>query len=116
MKRAIIFKGLIVIFCSAAAPRFALAGDRKPLTALKINYKAINQIIGDTTLPVQDEKTTQRKEEKGTDDKTVEAVKVIPQARRQPIPVPVKVNIQPIKIIKPKIIKTVVKPVIKILH
>ncbi len=115
MKHTNLLKGLIVIFGIIVTPGFVLAGDGKPCTAMKINYTAINHIIADTTLPEPDEKPTPKKEEKVV-DKTVEVVKVIPKARRQPIPVPVKVNVQPVKIIKPKIIKPVVKPVIKILH
>lgn len=114
MKHTNLLKGLIIIFGIIVTPRFVFAGNGKPCTALKINYAAINHIIADTTLPEPGEKPAPKKEE--VVDKTVEVVKVIPKARRQPIPVPVKVNVQPVKIIKPKIIKPVVKPVIKILH
>ena len=99
----------------------AKAADGKPCAGIKINYVQINQVIADTTAPAKDNKasegkTGEQKEENKTEEKPVEVVKVIPNARRQPIPVPVKVNVKPVKIIKPKIIKPVLKPVIKILH
>ncbi len=120
MKSTITIKGLIVIFCMMILPR-AEAANGKPFTGIKMNYMTINRVIADTTLPTEDkknskEKASGEKEENTTEDKPVEVVKVIPNARRQPIPVPVKVNVKPVKIIKPKIIKSVVKPVIKILH
>lgn len=38
-------------------------------------------------------------------------IKRVPVARRLPIPVPVKVNIKPVRIIQP-----IIKPIIKVLH
>jgi len=119
MKSTITIKGLIVIFCMIILPQ-AKAANGKPCTGIKMKYVQI-QMIADSTIPQKDQKSTQEKtvaekQEKTVQDKTVEVVKVIPNARRQPIPVPVKVNVKPVKIIKPKIIKPVVKPVIKILH
>lgn len=119
MKSTITIKVLIVIFCMLVLPR-AKAADGKPCTDIKMKYVQMPQ-ISDTTIPEKDqkspqEKTAGEKQENTVQDKTVEVVKVIPNARRQPIPVPVKVNVKPVKIIKPKIIKPVVKPVIKILH
>jgi hypothetical protein len=116
MKHTIILKGLIIVFGIIAAPRFVFADDGKPSGTIKINYTSINQIVADTTLPAQDQKTSEKKEEKTDNNNPVEVVKVIPKARRQAIPVPVKVNVQPIKIIRQNIIKPVVKPVIRILH
>jgi hypothetical protein len=120
MQRTPTIKGLIIIFFVAIMPRPVQASGGKPPGDIKINYTSINRLIGDTTLPARDEKAPDKKEEKKqentTPDQQVEVVKVIPKARRQSIPVPVKVNVQPVKVIKPKIIKPVVKPVIKILH
>lgn len=118
MKSTIVIKGLIIIFCMAAMVKPVVASG-KPCNEIKINYSSVNRLIADTTLPGNDAKVASKKQEKKedniTDDQKTEVVKVIPKARKQSIPVPVKVNIQPVKIIKPKI-KTVVKPVIKILH
>ncbi len=116
MKRTNILKGLIVVICIVSLPHFSFAGDGKPATSIKMDYALINQIVADTTLPAQDQKTSEKKEEKADNNDPVEVVKVIPKARRQAIPMPVKINVQPVKIIKPKIIKPVLKPVIKILH
>lgn len=41
-----------------------------------------------------------------------EIIKEVPKARKQTVPVPVVVQVKPIPVIKPKIIK----PVIKVLH
>jgi hypothetical protein len=46
------------------------------------------------------------------DKPVANVIKVVPKARRQMVPVPVNVKIKPVKIIKPKIIK----PVIRVLH
>ena len=121
MKSTITIKGLIVIFCMMAFPHVVKAADGKPSAGIKMNYVQINQLIGDTTVPAKDKKTAPEKtgaeqEENTTEDKPVDVVKVIPNARRQPIPVPVKVNVKPVKIIKPKIMKPVLKPVIRIIH
>jgi len=116
MNYTIISKGLIVVLCIISIPHFAFAGDGKPSIVIKMDYAVINQIVADNTFPAPDKKASKEKEEKAADKNPVEEVKVIPKARRQAIPLPVKVNIQPVKIIKPKIIKPVIKSVIKILH
>ena len=115
MKRTVTIKGLIIVFCMAGMVQPALASG-KPFNDFKMNYSPVKQLLADTTLPGKDEKKSGKKEENTKDNQKEEVVKVIPKARKQPIPVPVKVNVQPVKIIKPKIIKPVVKPVIKILH
>lgn len=115
MKSTIFIKGLIVFSCITTAPFLALANNDKP-APVKINFAQINQVIADTTLPVKDRKSSEKNEGDVSQQDQVEVVKVIPKARRQPVPVPVKVNVRPVKIIKPKIIKPVLKPVIKILH
>ena len=114
MKRTVTLNLLATLFFVVSVPHFLLAADGKPSTRINLQYAAINQVVADTTFPAQDQKTPEKKDAK-TDEKNP-VVKVIPSARRQPIPVPVKVKVQPVKIIKPKIIKPVVKPVIKILH
>lgn len=111
MKGKFILKGLIVIFCMISVPQLTFAKGGKPVTGIKMNYAVITRMIADTTLPEPAKKTSNRKEENAGEQTQVQVVKVIPLARRQPIPVPVKVNVQPVKIIKP-----IVKPVIRILH
>ncbi len=114
MKKALRIQSLIIIFLIAAIKPAMASG--KPYPGIKINYSSINRLMADTTLPEKDEKTKEeKKKENATSDQQTEVVKVIPNARRQAIPLPVKVNVHPVKIIKPKI-KAVVKPVIKILH
>lgn len=45
-------------------------------------------------------------------DSVPETVKEVPKSRKQQVPVPVSIQVKPIQVIKPKIIK----PVIKALH
>jgi len=116
MKGRYILKGLVVIFCMITVPKWTLAKGGKPLPGITMDYGVITRMIADTTLPETAKKSTDKKEEKKEEQTQVQVVKVIPIARRQPIPVPLKVNVQPVKIIQPKIIKPVVKPVIRILH
>jgi hypothetical protein len=111
MKRRFILKGLIVIVYMITAPKWTMAEGGKPLPRIKMDYRVIVHMIADTTLPEKAKESTDKKKEKTEEQSPVQVVKVIPIARRQPIPVPVKVNVRPVKIIKP-----VVKPVIRILH
>ena len=82
------------------------ANNGKPAIHLQtIFYRATTNRAD--TLPPQ--KKTGDATENATSD---EVIKTVPKARRQPIPIPVGVQIKPIILIKPKIIK----PIIKILH
>ena len=116
MKGRLILKGLVIILCIITAPKWTMAEGGKPLPCLKMDYSVLAPMMADTTLPQTQKNSGDKKEEKTEGQAPVQVVKVIPHARRQPIPVPVKVNVQPVKIIKPKIISPVVRPVIKILH
>lgn len=111
MKGRFILKGLVVIFCMITLPKWTMAKGGKPLPGIKVDYGVITRMIADTTLPETEKKSTDKKEEKTDEQTPVQVVKVIPLARRQSIPVPVKINVHPVKIIKP-----IVKPVIRILH
>ncbi len=99
-----IIKRLVVIFLIIGLPQVVLAIDVKPLKGFDF-IPVLQNSIADTIPPVN--KTTEKIDQKRDDD----IIKVVPKARRQPIPLPV-VKIEPVKIIKPKIIK----PVIKVLH
>lgn len=123
MKSTIVVKSVLLVLSMVVIPHLGLAANGKPFDS-KTNYRLVQLTIADTTLPVTakntpdkpDQKPAVKEEEKNDPHLPVQVVKVIPKARRQPIPVPVKVNVRPVKIMKPKIIKPVVKPVIKILH
>ncbi len=108
MKGAKILKGVIGMFFFSSLPLFVLADKGKPICNIKIIQSVINKIQADTLLPPQ-------KNTESPKDKPIEAViKEVPPARKQAIPIPVHVKVNPIKIIKPKI--KVIKPVIKVLH
>ena len=120
MKNTIALKGLVIVFWIAVLPHLAFAS--KP-SCTKMNFSRFYQIAADTTSPAKDnastvneEKTGAAKQDNTNGNEQVQVVKVIPKARKQPVPVPVKVNVHAVKVIKPKIIKPVVKPLIKIFH
>lgn len=109
MKAAIIRKNFIGMFFMISIPNWALAIEGQPLCNIVANHITINRNQSDTIPPPK--KSTPAN--LVANDKPVrKIIKVVPKARRQPIPIPVKVKVKPVKIIKPKIIK----PVIKILH
>ncbi len=115
MRTSIIIKSWPILFCMAALPHLSRAEGGKPFSGISCNL-AIEKVAGDTVVPKDSKENSTTKDDKNDQPTPSQVVKVIPKARRQPVPVPVKVNVQPVKIIKPKIIKPVVKPVIKILH
>lgn len=96
----------IVIFIITAIPVCVLASDGKPICNIKFSQMIISTIKMDT-LP-----STKKNTENTNDKPASDIIKEVPKARRQPVPIPVNVKIRPIKIIKPKIIK----PLIKVLH
>ncbi|MEO6355444.1 MAG: hypothetical protein ABIU77_20870 [Ferruginibacter sp.] len=95
------FTGLILMIF----PELTKAGDGKPM----VPFIIISNIQTDTIPPkaiVPDNPA---------DKPLEEVIKEVPKARKQSVPVPV-VKVIPVKIIRPKVIKPVIKPVIKIIH
>ncbi|HUZ59703.1 MAG TPA: hypothetical protein VMU83_13085 [Hanamia sp.] len=109
MKGRIILKGLIAGFLLISLPGWLLADTGGPVC----HFKFTNLSVSDSIPPSSQVKSTTVNDQSNEEVKTIE---VVPKARRQPVPVPVTVEIKPIKIIKPKIIKPIIRPVIKILH
>lgn len=106
MKGTIMLKVFILILFITAIPGWVLANDGKPVCNIKFNRVVINSIQTDTLPPP-------KKNTENINDKPAEGIiKEVPKARRQPVPVPVSVKIKPVKIIKPNIIK----PLIRVLH
>jgi hypothetical protein len=102
MKGSIILKSLLAVLLVAFLPKLSLATGGKPNIIFR---KTLTNFIQDTLPPLPAQTTANK------DEKKVNTIKVLPNPHRQPIPVPVKVTVPQVKIIKP-----VVKPVIKILH
>ncbi len=102
MKGSIILKSLVAVLLIALLPKLSLATGGKPGIIFRKNLMNCIQ----DTLPPPPAQTTVNK-----DGKKVNTIKVLPNPHRQAIPVPVKVKVPQVKIIKP-----VLKPVIKILH
>lgn len=105
MKVASVLKRMLYVFFFIAIPSSLLAGDGKTWCNTDRAAIILNPI---DTIPAA------RKSQEDTRDKVdEEAIKLVPKAHKQPLPVPVA-NIKPVKIIKPNIKFN--KPVIKLLH
>ncbi|MGN6532176.1 MAG: hypothetical protein ACTHK0_10525 [Ginsengibacter sp.] len=102
MKGSIILKTLVGLLLVALLPKLSLADGGKPSIVFR---KTLMNSIQDTLPPLPAQTAVNK------DEKKVNTIKVLPNPHRQPVPVPVKVTVPQVKIIKP-----VVKPVIKILH
>jgi len=69
----------------------------------KVQYESIISHLD--SLPVTDKNTEQTKSE----NPTGEVIKEVPKSHKQAVPVPVKVQVTQVKMIKPKIIRPVIK-------
>ena len=96
----------IAIVSPLLLPLITWAGNGKPVRNLHTIYPILNRNYADT-IPATKNTTDLNNNNQGD-----EVIKVVPKARRQAIPIPVGVQVKPIILIKPKIIK----PIIKILH
>jgi len=105
MKGTIILKGLIAGFLFLSLPGWLLADTGGPVW----HFKFTNLLASDTIPPSSQVKSTVVTNDQATGE--VKTIKVVPKARRQPVPVPVKIEVKPVKIIKP-----IIKPIIKVLH
>lgn len=110
MKGRIILKGLIAGFVFISLPGWLLADTGEPFC----HFKFTNLVASDTIPPPSQVKSTVVTNDQATGE--VKTIKVVPKARRQPVPVPVTIEVNPVKIIKPTIIKPIIKPIIKVLH
>jgi hypothetical protein len=103
MKGAL-WKGCIGMFFIISLPQWVMAKEGKPLCNITFNHVA-NLMQSDTLPPPKNSAA-------GTNGKpAVAIIKVVPKARRQPVPIPVIVKVKPVKIVKP-----IIKPLIRILH
>jgi len=104
MKGAIICKVFMGISFFIALPHFVLADSGKPMDNIKFNHTAISALRSDTIIP--------KKKVESAEEEPATVIKVVPKARRQSIPIPVQVKVRPVKIVRPKIIR----PLMKVLH
>jgi hypothetical protein len=86
-------------FFLVAAHVSALASDGKPVYRMKFRYIMSTALLADS-LPVAAAKKI------SPPDSTI---KEVPKSRKQQVPIAVTTQIKPIKIIKPKIIKPIIK-------
>ena len=111
MKGAIIGKCLIGILVLISSPQWIMARAVHPAKQITSETAIIS--LQTDTLPPSKKITEAPGDKPVPNDKPVaKVIKVVPKARRQTVPVPVDIKIKPVKIIKPKIIK----PVIRVLH
>lgn len=84
-------------------PAFAEASDGK--TRLTFNFKhsvKVGMHLDTVPQPIKPVETNKEKP-------VPVVIKALPAPRRQAIPVPVKVKVVPVKVIKPKIVKPIIK-------
>jgi len=85
-----------------------MGNDGKPYTRFRLNQDMVRFFYDS----IPDNKTDNKKVlEDNADKKQVDLIKEVPKSRKQvkPIAVPVAVSIKPVQVIKPKIIKPIVK-------
>lgn len=95
------------MFCIITIPLWTFA-EGKPVEHFAFNLSTLSSMQSDSLPPSKS--AAQAPDSKPLPDADI--IKVVPKARRQPVPVAVKVKIKPVKVIKPKIIR----PLIKVLH
>jgi hypothetical protein len=96
----------LAVFFLLSIPAWVRAGNGKPAINFKHCYPRGTTAVADTV--PQPIKTADKAEAKPAET----VIKVVPKVRKQAIPVPVIPTVKPVKIIKPKI----VRPVLKILR
>ncbi len=97
------FVGIIMVVLVAAFPLCLKAGDHHAVAVFSLTHantclQRLDTIPAKVTSP-----------ETPTNKSTESIIKEVPRSRKQPVPIPVNVKVKPIKIIKPKIIKPVIK-------
>ena len=97
------------MFFLISLPVWSFASRGKPICNFSMIQPAANPMQSDTLLP--EKKNIENPKKDAPFDPVI---KVVPLARKQVIPVPLNVKVNPVKIIKPNI--KVIKPVIKILQ
>lgn len=84
----------------------ALANGDQPVNPKFINARKTMALVRDTVPPANQPPVDEK------DKAAKDLIKEVPKARVQTAPIPVKIQVAPIKIVKPKI----VKPVVRIIH
>lgn len=102
MKRPVILTVLIGLFFITVLPKDS-RGEGKPVENISFTKTFLN-VIQDTVPSAATQTAIKTK-----DTKKEKKIKVLPNPRRQPLPIPVDVKVAPV-------IKPIIKPVIKILH
>ena len=106
MKSKMGFKCFICLFFLVNTWYRASGCDGKPVVHFNTGHLVVSHVQTDTLPPKV--KAVEKAEAKPVE----EVIKVVPKVRKQVVPIPVSLPVKPPVMIKPKIIK----PVIRILH
>ena len=87
-------------------PLLTKANDGKPVLHFNKNYSITLPCLSDTLPPKV------KSLDIDNNQPVEEIIKAVPKARKQAVPIPVTLQVKPVIIVKPKIIK----PIIKVLH
>ena len=103
MKKNRLFQSLLVLSLCMLGTR-SLAGSGTAVHSLLLHAVAPVALL-------QDSVPTKAAPESGAKETTADAIKSVPKARKQEVPIPVTTTtlIKPIQIIRPKIIKPVIR-------
>lgn len=104
-------KGLIAMIIIISAPQGIMAKAVQPANRITSETTIIS-LPADTIPPPKKAAETPVGKPVSNDKPVAKTIKIVPKARRQAVPVPINVEIKPVKIIRPKIIK----PLIRGLH
>ena len=113
MKRVKLWMGLMGMCIMIGTPQLVNAMNGDPVAQFRLNPAAFNLLKMDTIqTPVISIDSSHKTPGQVVTNKPGKGVIVkVPKARRQPIPIPVRMNVKPIKIIKP-----IIRPILKVLH
>lgn len=106
MKRIIILNVFTAIFVLCSIAVSAKTSEGK--STCRLNRDDIHIKVSDT-IPVTMKPAEVTGTKPVTEKPVISVIKTVPKARRVTVPKPVTVKVKPVKIIKPKIIKPVLK-------
>lgn len=108
MKRTIILQVVtgFFLFCSLAAQ--GKGGEEKSRFILNGKHVCFGQVFLDT-IPTPVKTTDVSIAKPATEKPVADVIKSVPKARRVSAPKPVQVKVKPVKVLKPRILKPVLK-------
>ena len=107
MKRSIIFQSILTLclFCGLKAGATTVS---KPAHMRTVEFVYRAGLLADT-IPAAVKPAEATTAKPATDKPVATVIKAVPRARKVTVPKPVTIKVKPVKVIKPKIIKPVLK-------